>query len=313
MNVAVMAAGGLGSYYGALLAKQGHAVTFIARGAHLQAIRAHGLMVKSIHGDVTIAPAQATDDPASVGVMDWVLFGVKTYDNEAAARAMLPLIGAHTNVVTFQNGVDNADVIGAIVGKEHVLVAPTQIVSNITAPGIVEQKSPFRSTVVGEVYGQGLTPRVEQFVAMLKPTGVDVAAAVDGRTPLWHKFVFIASTAGLASLARTAPYDLVQLPEARATLRAAMEEVRTVGIAQGVMLDADIVERQYQFTLNLKPGAKPSMQLDLEAGKRLEIDAMSGAITRLGAAQGVPTPVHQTIYVALKMVDDQVKAKISTK
>ena len=303
MKIAVMAAGGLGGYYGALLAKGGHDVTFIARGAHLKAIRANGLTVKSVHGDLTIKPAKATDNPAEVGAVDWILFGVKTYDTQAATRAMQPMIGAQTAVLTFQNGVDAPDQIGAIVGKEHVLVAPTQVVSNIAAPGVIEQKSPFRMTTVGEIGGQGLTPRVEQIVAALKRVGIEVSAAPDGRVPLWHKFVFIASTAGLTSLARTAPYELFQLPEARATLRAAMQEVDAVGRAQGIAMDADIVERQYQFTLNLKPGNKPSMLLDVEQGKRLEIDALSGAVVRLGAAKDIATPVHQTIYVGLKMED----------
>lgn len=308
MKIAVMAAGGLGGYYGALLAKDGHAVTFIARGAHLKAIRENGLTIKSIHGDVTVKPAHATDNPAEVGTVDWILFGVKTYDTESAARAMRPLIGAQTAVLTFQNGVEAADQIGAIIGAQHVLVAPTQIVSNITAPGTIEQKSQFRSTTVGEIGGRGLTPRVEQIVAAFKRTGIEVSAAADGRVPLWHKFVFIASTSGLASLARTAPYDLFQLPEARATLHAALEEVDAVGRAHGIALDADIVERQYQMTLNLKPGIKPSMLLDVEQGKRLEIDALSGAVVRLGAAKGVQTPVHQTIYVALKMEDERRQA-----
>ncbi len=303
MKIAVMAAGGLGGYYGALLAKDGHDVTFIARGAHLKAIRENGLTIKSVHGDLVIKPAKATYHPAEVGAVDWILFGVKTYDTQAAARAMQPMIGVQTAVMTFQNGVDAPDQIGAIVGKEHVLVAPTQVVSNIAAPGVIEQKSPFRMTTVGEIGGQGLSSRVEQIVAAFKRVGIEVSAAPDGRIPLWHKFVFIASTAGLASLARTAPYDLFQLPEARATLRAAMQEVDAVGRAQGIAMDADIVERQYQFTLNLKPGNKPSMLLDVEQGKRLEIDALSGAVVRLGAAKGIATPVHQTIYVGLKMED----------
>jgi 2-dehydropantoate 2-reductase len=309
MKIAVMAAGGLGSYYGSLLAKDGHDVTFIARGAQLRAIRENGLVIKSVHGDFVIQPAKATDNPAEVGPVDWILFAVKTYDTETAAQAMRPMVGANTAIITFQNGVDAPDQIGAMVGREHVLVAPTQIVSNIVAPGVIEQKSPFRITTVGEVGGQGLTPRVEQIVAAFKRTGVDVSATADGRKPLWHKLVFIASVSGLTTLARTAPYDLFQLPEARATLRAAMQEVYAVGKAHGIAMDDDIVERQYQFTLNLKPGAKPSMQLDLEQDKRLEIDALSGAVVRLGAAKGVPTPVHQTIYVALKMEDERVKAK----
>ena len=307
MKIAVMAAGGLGGYYGALLAKDGHTVTFIARGAHLNAIRENGLTIQSVHGDLSVKPAQATENPAEVGPVDWVLFSTKTYDTESAARAMRPMIGKDTIVLTFQNGVDTGDQIGAIVGAQHVLVAPTQITSNIIAPGVIEQKSPFRATTIGEIGGQGMTPRVEQIVAAFKRIGVDVSAASDGRVPLWHKFVFIASTAGLASLARTAPYDLFQLPEARVTLRTAMEEVETVGRALGIGMDADIVERQYQLSVNLKPGIKPSMQLDVEQNKRLEIDALSGAVVRLGAAKGLRVPVHLTIYAALKMEDERRK------
>ncbi|MBM3129601.1 MAG: 2-dehydropantoate 2-reductase [Chloroflexi bacterium] len=310
MKIAIMAAGGLGSYYGALFARDGHDVTFIARGAHLDALRANGLTIKSAHGDFAIQPARATDNPADVGAVDWILFSVKTYDNARAAQACKPMLGAQTTVVTFQNGVDNHDQIGAVIGKERVIVAPTQIVSNVAAPGVIEQKSPFRISFVGEVYGQGLTPRVTQFVEMLERTGVDATAVADARTPLWHKLVFIASASGLATLARTEPYVLFQMPQARATLRAAMEEIDAVARANGVAMDADIVERQYNFTLNLKPGAKPSMQLDLEAGKRLEIDAMSGAVMRFGAAKDIATPVHQTIYVALKMEDEKARNRV---
>lgn len=309
MRVAVMAAGGLGSYYGALLAQGGHDVTFIARGAHLKALREHGLVVKSVHGDMTIKPAHATDNPGEVGPVDWILFSVKTYDTESAAQAMRPMVGPQTTVVTFQNGVQAHEEIGGIIGMDHLLVAPTQVVSNITAPGVVEQKSPFRITTVGEVAQRGITPRVEWLAGELQKAGAEATAAPDGLKPLWHKFIFIASTAGLASLARTAPYELLQLPEARRALHDAMEEVYAVGRALDVQMDPDIVERQYQFTLKLGPGQKPSMQLDLEQGKRLEIDALSGAVVRLGHAKGIATPVHQTIYAALKMADEQVKHK----
>lgn len=310
MRVAVMAAGGLGSYYGALLAQNGHDVSFIARGAHLQAIRSNGLIIRSVHGDMTIRPAKATDNPAEVGPVDWIIFGVKTYDTESAARAMQPMVGPKTAVFTVQNGVQAHEEIGGVIGMDKVLVAPTQIVSNIAAPGVVEQKSQFRNTTIGEVVKEGITPRVQQFVDELKKAGVTAAAAEDGRKPLWHKFIFIASASGMSSLARTAPFDLFKLPEARCALHEAMEEVYQVGKALEIPMDADIVERQYQFTLNLGAGQKPSMLLDVEQGKRLEIDAMSGAVVRLGAAKNVPTPVHQTIYSALKMLDEQTKAKM---
>src|SRR5512141_1317049 len=180
MKVAVMAAGGLGSYYGALLANSGHEVTFIARGAHLKAIRENGLVVKSIHGDMTVRPARATDNPAEVGPVDWVLFSVKTYDTQTAAEQMRSMVGPDTTVVTFQNGVEAHEQIGAVVGREHVLVAPTQVVSNVVAPGIIEQKSPFRNTSVGEFLKDGVTHRVQAFADALTKTGVQAAAAPNG-------------------------------------------------------------------------------------------------------------------------------------
>ncbi len=307
MKVAVMAAGGLGSYYGGLLAKNGHDVTFIARGAHLQALRQNGLTVKSVHGDFTVKPAKATDRPADVGPVDWVIFSVKTYDTEPAAQAIRPIVAPNTTVVTFQNGVENHEQIGAIIGMDHVIVAPTQIVSNIVAPGEIAQKSTFRISFVGEVVGAKVTPRVEQFVGELRKAGVEATAVPNGLKPLWHKFVFIASIAGLATLARTEPHALFQLPEARCALHQAMEEVYEVGKALEIDMDSDIVERQYQFTLGMGPGVKPSMQLDLEQGKRLEIDALSGAVARLGAAKKISTPVHQTIYAGLKMEDERIQ------
>jgi 2-dehydropantoate 2-reductase len=298
-----MGSGGLGAYYGALLAKTGSDVTFIARGAHLDALRADGLTIKSVHGDFVVKPAHRTDDPRQVGTVDLILFAVKTYQTEDAARALAPMVGPDTMVLTFQNGVENHTQIDAAIGAGHTLVAPTQIASTLAAPGVVVQTSPFRNTVIGEVRG-GLTPRVEKLVALFMPTGIHVSAAANGLTPLWHKFIFLASFSGLTTLARTEAATLLQMPEARATLRAAMQEIYAVGRAHAVPMDDDIAERHYQFCLAMKPGLKSSMHVDLERGRRLEIDALSGAVVRLGAAKNVPTPVHQTIYVALKMADE---------
>jgi 2-dehydropantoate 2-reductase len=305
MKVAVMSAGGVGGYYGALLAGQGHDVSFVARGSHLAAIRQNGLTIRSVHGDLAVRPARATDEPRTIGPVDWILFAVKTYDTEAATEAISPMLRDGTCVITFQNGVESADRIGNIIGRERVVVAPTQIVSNIAEAGVIWQRSQFRVLTVGEAQ-PGLTPRIEQIASAFRSTGVDASASPDVRKPLWHKFVFIASIAGLASVARVAPFELLQLPEDRETLRQAMQEVFEVGVSRGVPMDSDIVERQYRFCLNLAPGQKASMQLDLEQGKRLEIDAMSGAVVRLGAMHGIATPVHRTLYAALKVQDPTV-------
>jgi 2-dehydropantoate 2-reductase len=309
MHVAVMAAGGLGGYFGAVLARNGHDVTFIARGAQLKAIRERGLTIRSVAGDFQINPAKVTDDPAEIGPVDWVLFAVKMYDNPAAIQAIRPLVRDETAVITFQNGVSSPEELGKAFGMEHILIAPTQIVSNIVAPGVIEQKSPFRTMFVGEVGGKEVTDRVKQIVGEFQRAGINADSVPDGLVPMWDKFLFLASMAGLATLARTAPHDLFLHPEASDVLRIALEEAYLVGKAWGVALGPDTVERWHRFALKLPPGNKPSMLLDLEAGKRLEIDALSGAVVRLGAQKGIPTPVHQTIYAALKREDERAQAR----
>jgi 2-dehydropantoate 2-reductase len=296
-----MAAGGIGGYYGGILAKDGHEVTFVARGDHLRAIREQGLHVTSIDDDFTISPARSTDRPPTIGPVDLVIFSVKAYDTVTAVDAIKPIIGPETMVVTFQNGVDSYGEIARGVGEEHVLAAPTQIVTFIAAPGEIKQISPFRSIVLGEMDGR-ITPRLEQLASLFRPHGVQVTITKDIRTALWIKFMRLASL-GLCSLARTAPYDLFQMPEARETLAMAIEEVRAVGQADGVDVGPTAVQESFDWVLTLKPGQKPSMLTDLERGNRLEIDALSGAVVRIGKRHSVPTPVHKTVYVGLKPID----------
>lgn len=299
MRVAVMGSGGTGGYYGGLLALNGNDVTFLARGAHLAALREKGLKVKSPHGDFAIQPAQATDNAQQVGQVDWVLFTVKTYDTAAAMDAMRPLVGAATTIVTMQNGVESYDQLAAAFGKEKVIVAPTQITSAIVEPGVIVQDSAFRKMTIGELDG-GVTLRVEWLVEQFKRHNVDASASDEMPTPLWMKWIFLAPVAGLTALARTEGAVLFQWELARATLRAAMEECCAVARASGVKLPGDAAERQFNFALGLKPGNLASMHRDLLNGRKLELDALSGAAVRLGALKNVETPIHQTIYVALQ-------------
>lgn len=302
MRAAVLGSGGLGGYFGALLARAGHDVSFVARGAHLEALRANGLRIESPHGDFTVSPANATDDTAQIGPVDVVLFCVKTYDTETAAATLPPLIHDNTAVLSFQNGVESHEHIDRAVGPGHALAAPTHISSTLISPGLIRQSSPFRTTVVAEIRGP-VSDRAQRIASLLAESGISATAAPDGLVPLWHKFIFLASSAGLTALARTPAAELYQSEAARGVLRAALEEAESVGRASGVAMDADIVERQYRFALNLAPGLKASMHVDLERGRRLEIDALSGAVVRLGHKLSIPTPVHQTIFAALKPHD----------
>lgn len=298
MKILIMGSGGVGAYYGGLLARAGHDVTFVARGAHLEAIRNRGLIVRSVHGDFVVAPAQATDDPATVGLVDLVLFCVKTYDTETAAHAIRPTIGPQTLVLSLQNGIDAAERIGAIVGAEHVIGGATWLSSAIAEPGVIRQASQFRRIVLGPLDGQ-VTPAIMAVYEALRETGITVELSTEMPKVLWTKFVFIASVSGIGCLTRLTMGEYREVPETRRLIEGLMREVKTVAEGHGVMLDGDVVERSLAFMDGAAPGIKPSMQLDVEAGRRFELESMIGAIGRKGREVGVPTPIADMVYAVL--------------
>jgi len=302
MKIAIMGTGGVGGYYGGLLAKQGHEVTFIARGTHLQAIQKNGLQIKSIHGDFNIVPATAVANPAEVGVVDFALVCVKTYDTESVAQTMTPLVGAHTTVLSLQNGIDAAERIGEVVGMEHVLGGVTQISSAIESPGVIKQVSQFRRIVFGELDGS-ISARTQSIEKALKETGITVEITQDIHKALWTKLVFISAASGLGALTRQPMGEYRSVPETRTIIISLMKEVEAVARAQGIALDADVVQKSLEFMDNAAPHIKASMQLDVETSHRTEIEAMIGVIGRKGRELGLPTPIADFIYAALLPID----------
>jgi 2-dehydropantoate 2-reductase len=307
MKIAVMGSGGVGGYWGALLARAGHEVTFIARGEHLRAIQTEGLKIKSVHGDFIIRPARAMDDPAAGGPVDLVLFTVKTYDTAAAAASILPLIGPRTTVLPFQNGIDARERIGAIIGAGPIIGGATWLSAAIEAPGVIGQYSLFRRIAVGQWDG-AVSSRVRDIVEAFRRAGAEAEASTDIRIILWTKFVFIASSSVLGALTRATIGEYRAIPETRAVLRAALEEVAAVGRASGVALDPDIVERTLVFIDEAAPGIKPSLQRDVEMGRRSELESMIGAVVRMSRALGIPTPIMAAAYALLKPGENRAEA-----
>jgi len=302
MRIAVIGAGGVGGYYGGLLARQGHQVTFMARGAHLQAIRKNGLQIKSVFGDFRIVPAQATDDPSQVGESDLILFCTKTYDTEAAAQKMHPLVGAATTVLSLQNGIDAAERIGSIIGMEHMIAGATWISSAVEAPGVIKHMSEFRRVVIGELDGR-ITPRLQAIYEAFKETGVTIELSDNIQKVLWTKYVFISAASGFGALTRLPMGDYRSVPETRALILALMREVEAVARAHAIDLDADVVERSLAFMDQAAPHLKASMQVDVEMGRRTELEAMIATIGRKGGARHVPTPLADMIYALLLPVE----------
>lgn len=302
MRIAVIGAGGTGGYYGGLLARHGHQVTFVARGAHLQAIQKNGLQIRSIFGDFSIVPARATDDPSQVGEVDLILFCTKTYDTDAAVQRMRPLVGVATTVLSLQNGIDAAERIGNIIGMEHMIAGATWISSAVEAPGVIRHMSEFRRIVIGELDGR-ITPRLQAVYEAFKETGVTIELSDNIQKVLWTKYVFISAASGFGALTRLPMGDYRSVPETRAMILALMREVEAVARAHGIDLEADVVERSLAFMDRAAPHIKASMQLDVETGRRTELEAMIGTIGRKGRERGVPTPIADMIYALLLPVE----------
>ena len=298
MRIAIMGSGGVGGYYGGLLAAAGQEVIFIARGAHLQALRDKGLHIKSVHGDFTVSPAKATDRPGEIGAVELVIVATKTYHTDEAAQAIKPLIGADTVVISLQNGIDAAERIGSVVGMEHMVGGATWLSAALEAPGKIGQYSQFRRIALGELDGR-ITPRAQAAASVLATIPAVIELVPNIKQLLWTKFVFIAAISALGGLTRVAIGEYRQVPEAREVLAEAMVEVAAVAKASGVDLDADIVGKTLAFIDASAPDIRPSMQRDLEAGRMSELESLIGVVVRLGKEHGVPTPVMRLAYALL--------------
>jgi 2-dehydropantoate 2-reductase len=298
MRIAVMGSGGVGGYFGGLLARAGEDVTFIARGAHLEAIQRNGLQVKSVAGDFHVHP-KATRDPAAVGPVDLVLFCVKAYDTEAAGKQIRPMVGPQTTVLCLLNGVDNEQKLEAFLGEQYVMTGVVHILSTISAPGVISQTAGPRTIKIGEKDGR-ITARVERILGVLEGAGIQAEISSHIRVDLWEKFLFICAQGGVTALGRLTIGEILGCPETAAFYRGVMEEVAAVGRAKGVALSADAVDRALAFARSLQPGMRSSLAHDLGQGNRLEVETLAGSVVRSGREVGVPTPLNGVIYACLK-------------
>jgi 2-dehydropantoate 2-reductase len=309
MRFAIVGSGAVGGYFGARLAHAGHDVTFLARGAHLEAIRQRGLELRSAAGDFVVR-ARAEADPARVGPVEVVLLAVKTYDNASAlpmVKTLLSQGGAPASteglpaVIPLQNGVDSPGELASLVGEQAVLGGTVFISAAVTAPGVITQTGTHQRLTFGEFFGDTsrLTPRVLALRDALASAGLQVEAVADARVPLWDKLIFLAPLAGICACSRLPLGPLWSSPASRETYLAAAAEVARVATAEGVAITRhrEALERIVDA---LSPDVKASMLLDLEQGKPIEVEALMGSVVRRGHAAGIPTPVMATFYGLLK-------------
>lgn len=301
MRIAIVGAGAVGGYFGARLARAGQDVAVVARGAHLEAIRRDGLQVKSpALGDV-VARVAASADPRDIGPVDLVVFAVKTYDNPSALPLLAPLVGPDTAVLTLQNGIDSAGDVAAAVGEARVLGGTTYVATAVTAPGVITQTGTHRSIIFGEAFGerQAVSPRVAAIADVMRPADIQVTAVPDARVPIWDKFVYLAPFAGFTGGARLPIGPIWQRPHVREMFYAAAREVAAIAAAEGVTISADRFETLAAYMDGIPPTTRSSLLIDLEAGKRIEVEALHGAALRRATARGIPTPVLATLYAVL--------------
>lgn len=298
MRFAVMGTGGIGGYFGAVLARAGHDVTLIARGEHLGALRKHGLSLQSpLVGDFTVR-TPATDRCDEPGTVDVVLMCVKTYDLEAAALQARPLVGPDTILLPIQNGVDAADRLGRIIDDERVIGGLTYVNAHRVAPGAIRHTTGER-LVFGERAG-GASDRTRALREVFKHAGITAEVHPDIQLALWEKFAAACGAGALPALTRLPLGPVLACPETRQLLRDAVAEAVAVGRARGVGLPEDYAERMLELFGGYPPSARSSMLEDVEAGRKLELEALTGTVVRFGRESGVSTPANTAIYAALK-------------
>ena len=302
MRIVVMGAGGTGGYFGAKLARAGEDVTFVARGAHLQAIREHGLRVRSaIEGEFAVR-AVAVERLDGVPPADLVLFCVKSFDTETAAETIRPAVGPGTGVLSIQNGVDNEDKLERILGPGHVVGGVAQVFAVIEGPGVISHVASGRLRF-GEMDGKE-TDRARAFFAACQRASIPAEISSRMLRTLWEKYVFLAAHAGMTALTRCPAGVLRELGEPRRMYRLLFEEMAALGRAAGAGLDDGIVETCMSTLDAMAPGFYSSLHHDLTHGKRLELEAIHGHALRLGERYGIATPMLFAVHAALRPYRD---------
>ena len=298
MRIAIVGAGAVGGYFGGRLAAAGSDVTFIARGPHLDAMRARGLRLESPKGDLHVHRVNATDDPGTVGPVDTVLFAVKLYDVESALALLPPLVGSDTIVVPIQNGVDAAAMVTRAVGRPHVGGGVAYVAAVVSEPGVVRHTA-MDQLIFGELDGVR-SPRLERLLSACEAAGFQATLSDHIEVDLWSKFVRLAVFSGMTAVTRLPIGPLRDDPDLWAMFRAAILEGMAVARAKGIALPASVFDETGAMAQSLPGPAKSSMLEDLERGRRLELPWLSGALVRIGREVDVDTPIHRFITTVLK-------------
>lgn len=300
MKIAVIGSGGVGGYFGGRLAAAGNDVTFVARSAHLQAMKTKGLKVLSALGDFHLSNVKCTDDTSTIGPVDIVMIAVKLWSTEEAVAAAKPLIGADTAVVSFQNGIIAVDTILPVYGREHTMGGVANIAALIEEPGVIRHNGTMASLIFAELDGKR-SARAEAFYKACVDAGIKTELAEDIQTRIWEKFIRLVTMSSMTALCRMPVGPIREDPDTRELLQQVMSEVITIAKEKGANLGDDIVAKQMAVVDGYPPAMVASMCGDLRRGNRLELPWLAGTVAKLGKELGIATPANQFVYAALKL------------
>jgi 2-dehydropantoate 2-reductase len=302
VRFAVIGAGAVGGYYGALLARAGSDVAVVARGAHLDAIRRDGLRIESEAVGSFNARVAAESDPARIGPVDCVILAVKAYDNPTALPLIPPLLGPETTVLTLQNGVDSAHEVARVAGESRTLAGPTYIATAVEGPGLIRQTGSHRRIVFGECFGPRaeVTPRVRAIESVMQAADIHAEAVADAWIPLWEKFIHLTPFAAFTGAARLPLGPLRDDPEIRPAIVATVAEVEAVARASGIDVAPGMPARVSAYMESIPGETRSSLLIDLSQGKRIEVETLLGSVVRRGRDLGVPTPHMEALYAVLR-------------
>ena len=307
MRIAMMGSGGLGGYFGARLCQGGAAeVHFVARGRHLQAMREHGLRIEG-PAAVHIPRVSATDDPGEIGVVDFVLVGVKLWDTEAALEQMRPLVAPSTTIISFQNGVLKDQYLRAAFDASQLMGGVGYVATTIDQPGVIRQTGPMQRLIFGEFDGSR-SPRGQRLLEACLAGGINAELSEHILREIWQKYVFLVGLSGTTTTMRKTIGPIRENAQTRAFLLDLMREVVVVGRAHGVDLDEDYAEQRLKLADDVAYDMTSSMHHDLERGNRLEVRWLAGGVVELGHQKGVPTPLNRAVADILALHADGTSA-----
>ena len=301
MKFAIIGAGGVGGFFGGKLAKNKEDVWFLARGNHLDAMRANGLRIESPEGGCVVPPGKMTDNPSEIGAVDTVLFCVKSYDTESAAEQLAPLLSDETIVISLQNGVDNEEKIQRVIPRGVVLGGVSYIYATITAAGVVTHTVGPTKIIFGCLQKKNplITEKAKRILDSMVNAGINATLAEDIQSELWKKYIFITAVGGMTALTRLTLGEILRVDESRQMLVDAMRETEMVGRARGASLPVGFVDQILELLKKYDNNSRSSLYHDLVHNKPLEIEALSGTVVKYGRELGIPTPVNQAIYAGL--------------